>query len=114
MLAAGQLSRRVGARTVLKAENLQLTGSFKVRGAFNRVLQLSPEQLAAGVAAGSAGNHAQALAYAAQRSGTRAVAFMPAEAPLAKVGAARQWGWRRCRRVRVWRSKRWWCAHARG
>jgi threonine dehydratase len=86
------LSRRVGARVVLKAENLQLTGSFKVRGALNRVLQLSPEELAAGVTAGSAGNHAQALAYAAARSGTRAVVYMPLEAPLSKVAAARQYG----------------------
>ena len=92
LVPAGELSRRLGVRVLLKAENLQLTGSFKVRGALNTTMQLSPEELAAGVAAGSAGNHAQALAFAARRLGTRAVVFMPAEAPLAKVAAAKQYG----------------------
>src|SRR5436190_20386349 len=81
LLPAGELSRRVGARVLLKAENLQLTGSFKVRGALNTMMQLSPEDLARGVAAGSAGNHAQALGYAARKLGTRAVVVMPEEAP---------------------------------
>src|SRR5436305_1421441 len=92
LLPAGELSRRLGARVLLKAENLQLTGSFKVRGALNTMMQLSPEELARGVAAGSAGNHAQALAFAARKLGTRAVVFMPEDAPLAKVAAARQYG----------------------
>src|SRR3954462_8645481 len=92
LLPAGELSRRIGARALLKAENLQLTGSFKVRGALNMTMQLSPEERARGGAAGSAGNHAQALAFAARRLGTRAVVFMPVDAPLAKVAAARQDG----------------------
>ncbi|HEX6460858.1 MAG TPA: threonine ammonia-lyase [Thermoleophilaceae bacterium] len=92
MLTAGQLSRRVGARTVLKAENLQYTGSFKVRGAFNRLSQLTESERAAGVVAASAGNHAQGVAFAARELGIRAVAVMPAGAPLAKIAAVRQYG----------------------
>jgi threonine dehydratase len=92
LLRAGELSRRLGSRVALKAENLQLTGSFKVRGALNAVQQLEHGQLEAGVCAGSAGNHAQALAYAARKVGGRCVVFMPEEAPLAKIAAARQYG----------------------
>jgi threonine dehydratase len=92
LLPAGELSRRVGAEVVLKPENLQRTGSFKPRGALNTALQLPPERLAAGLCAGSAGNHAQALAYAAEELGSRAVVYMPEEAPLAKVAAARRHG----------------------
>jgi threonine dehydratase len=92
LLAAGELSRRVGARTVLKAENLQFTGSFKVRGAFNRLLQLSDAERAAGVVAASAGNHAQGLAFAARELGIRATAVMPEGAPLSKVAAVKQYG----------------------
>ena len=92
LVRAGELSRRVGARVLLKAENLQLTGSFKVRGATNRIALLSGSQRAAGVVAASAGNHAQGLAFAARRLGTRATAAMPIDAPLAKVAAVRQYG----------------------
>src|SRR3954467_9861004 len=92
LIAAGELSRRVGARTVLKAENLQLTGSFKVRGAFNRLSQLSDAERAAGVVAASAGNHAQGLAFAARELGIHATAVMPESAPLAKVAAVKQYG----------------------
>jgi threonine dehydratase len=92
LLPAGELSRRVGARVLLKAENLQLTGSFKVRGATNRLAALDQAGRVAGVVAGSAGNHGQALAFAARRLGIRAVVCMPAQAPLAKVAAVRQYG----------------------
>jgi threonine dehydratase len=92
ILPAGELSRRMGARTVLKAENLQLTGSFKVRGAFNRLLQLSDAERAAGVVAASAGNHAQGLAFAARELGIHATAVMPEGAPLSKVAAVKQYG----------------------
>ncbi|HEY1596495.1 MAG TPA: threonine ammonia-lyase [Thermoleophilaceae bacterium] len=92
LLPAGELSRRLGARTVLKAENLQLTGSFKVRGAFNRLMQLSDSERAAGVVAASAGNHAQGLAFAARELGIRATAVMPDGAPLAKIAAVKQYG----------------------
>ena len=67
MLSAGELSRRVGARVMLKAENLQLTGSFKARGATHMIRGLPPEKLACGVVAASAGNHAQAVAFARAR-----------------------------------------------
>jgi threonine dehydratase len=94
LLPAGELSRRVGARTLLKAENLQLTGSFKVRGAFNRLSQLSDAERAAGVVAASAGNHAQGLAFAARELGIAATAVMPDGAPLAKIAAVKQYGGR--------------------
>jgi threonine dehydratase len=92
LLAAGELSRRVGARVLLKAENLQLTGSFKARGATNTIAQLSDKALGCGVVAASAGNHAQAVAFAARDAGAKAVLVMPEQAPLAKVAAVRQYG----------------------
>jgi threonine dehydratase len=92
LVPAGELSRRVGARVLLKAENLQLTGSFKPRGAFSSIGRLAPDALAAGVVAASAGNHAQAVAFAARQSGARATLVMPADAPVAKVAAVRQYG----------------------
>jgi threonine dehydratase len=92
LVSAGELGRRVGARVLLKAENLQLTGSFKARGATNTISRLPPEALEAGVVAASAGNHAQAVAFVACRAGARAVLVMPDQAPLAKVAAVRQYG----------------------
>jgi threonine dehydratase len=92
LLASGELSRRVGRRVLLKTENLQVTGSFKIRGAVNAIAKLSDDALAAGVVAASAGNHAQAVAFAAREAGTRATLVMPAGAPLAKVAAVRQYG----------------------
>jgi threonine dehydratase len=89
VLPATELSRRVGGTVLLKAECLQLTGSFKVRGAFHRMRGLGEAELGAGVIAASAGNHAQAVALAARRLGTTADLFMPTEAPLAKVAAVR-------------------------
>jgi threonine dehydratase len=85
VLSSGELSRRVGARVVLKAENLQVTGSFKARGAFNAITRLSRAELECGVVAASAGNHAQAVAFAAQKAGTSATLLMPAAAPVSKV-----------------------------
>src|SRR5918996_3777648 len=92
LIPAGELSRRVGARVLLKAENLQLTGSFKARGAANVVRRLPEEALRVGVVAASAGNHAQAVACAARDSGARAVLVMPEQAPVAKVTAVKQYG----------------------
>ena len=92
VLSAGELSRRLGARVLLKAENLQITGAFKLRGASNKLAHLSEEQLQAGVVAASAGNHAQAVALAARRRGATATLCMPARAPLAKVAAVREYG----------------------
>jgi threonine dehydratase len=92
VVSAGEISRRVGATVRLKAENLQRTGSFKVRGAHNRIARLADDELAAGVVAASAGNHAQAVAVAARSRGTRAVLYMPESAPLAKIEAVRGYG----------------------
>src|SRR3954454_16555575 len=92
VLPAKRLSRQIGGQIWLKLENLQVTGSFKVRGAINRLAALSEEELRAGVVAASAGNHAQAVAWAARRRGTKATLFMPAEAPLAKIAAVREYG----------------------
>jgi threonine dehydratase len=92
LVSAGELSRRVGARVGLKAENLQLTGSFKLRGAFNAIARLSQEELDGGVVAASAGNHAQAVAFAARELGATATLLMPSGAPLAKVAAVREYG----------------------
>ena len=92
VLPAGEISRRFGAPVVLKAENLQRTGSFKIRGAANKLALLGPEELARGVVAASAGNHAQAVAVAARDRGAEAELFMPADAPLAKLDAVRGYG----------------------
>jgi threonine dehydratase len=92
VIPAGELSRRVGATVVLKAENLQLTGSFKARGATNMIGRLPADALRAGVVAASAGNHAQAVACAARDVGARAVLVMPEQAPVSKVAAVRQYG----------------------
>lgn len=92
LIPAGELSRRLRARVLLKAENLQLTGSFKIRGATHRIGRLSDAERARGIVAASAGNHAQAVAFAAGRVGARTTLCMPAEAPLAKVAAVEQYG----------------------
>jgi threonine dehydratase len=86
------LSRACGLDVHLKAENLQRTGSFKIRGAYNRISTLSPEQRAAGVVAASAGNHGQAVAWAAREVGAKAHVFMPQDSAMAKVDATRHYG----------------------
>jgi len=86
------LSREIGRELALKAENLQRTGSFKVRGAFNTLAMLSREECAAGVVAASAGNHGQAVAWAAREVGTHATIFMPQDAPMAKVEPTKGYG----------------------
>ncbi|HET8872169.1 MAG TPA: pyridoxal-phosphate dependent enzyme [Gaiellaceae bacterium] len=86
------LSRSTGREVSLKAENLQRTGAFKVRGAFNRITTLSPEERAAGVVAASAGNHGQAVAWAARAAGIPARIYVPQDAPMAKVEACRTYG----------------------
>lgn len=88
----GALSEMAGARTVLKCENLQRAGSFKVRGAYTRMCRLSDAEKAAGVVAASAGNHAQGVALAAQLLGIDAVVYMPVDAPLPKLQATRGYG----------------------
>jgi threonine dehydratase len=85
-------SRRCGREVRLKAENLQRTGSFKIRGAVNKLSTLSPEERAAGVVAASAGNHGQAVAWAARELGAPATIYVPLDAPMAKVEACRNYG----------------------
>jgi threonine dehydratase len=85
-------SRRVGRKVLLKGENLQRTGSFKMRGAVNRLSTLTPEERAAGVVAASAGNHGQAVAWAARELGTPATIYVPQDAPMAKVEACHNYG----------------------
>jgi threonine dehydratase len=92
VLPATRLSRQAGGQVVLKAENLQATGSFKIRGAINRLSALTDDERAAGVVAASAGNHGQAVAWSARKLDTHATLFMPAEAPLAKIAAVREYG----------------------
>ena len=86
------LEQRFGGPVYLKCENLQRTGSFKIRGAYARIQGLTEEQRASGVVAASAGNHAQGVALAAQLLGTRATVFMPGGAPLPKLAATRSYG----------------------
>src|SRR5215470_17224578 len=86
------ISGMTGNRVFFKLENLQLTGSFKERGALNRLLTLSPEERARGVIAASAGNHGMAVAYHARRLNIAATIVMPISAPLIKVTRVRQYG----------------------
>ncbi|MER7533327.1 threonine ammonia-lyase [Streptomyces sp. NPDC097704] len=92
MEGSRHLSSLVGAPVHLKCENLQRTGSFKLRGAYVRIAGLRPEERAVGVVAASAGNHAQGVALASQLLGVHATVFMPVGAPLPKVAATRQYG----------------------
>ncbi|WP_295815945.1 threonine ammonia-lyase, biosynthetic [uncultured Deinococcus sp.] len=89
---APQLSGRTGNRVLLKREDLQPIFSFKLRGAYNKMAQLTPEERSRGVICASAGNHAQGVAFAAQALGVRAVIVMPATTPEIKVGACRRRG----------------------
>lgn len=89
---SGSLSELAGSEVYLKLENLQKTGSFKLRGAANKITSLGPEVRERGVIAASAGNHAQGVAFGAQRVGMQAVVVMPEGAPLAKVAATRSYG----------------------
>ncbi len=86
------LDELVGGEVRLVTENLQRAGSFKIRGAYNRISQLSDDERARGVVAASAGNHAQGVALAAQRLGVHATVFMPEAASIPKVAATRGYG----------------------
>ncbi|MEW2283814.1 threonine ammonia-lyase [Streptomyces sp. NPDC047841] len=92
MEGSRHLSQLVGAPVHLKCENLQRTGSFKLRGAYVRIAGLLPEERAAGVVAASAGNHAQGVALASSLLGVHATVFMPEGAPLPKISATRDYG----------------------
>jgi threonine dehydratase len=86
------LSTRLGREVWLKAENLQRTGSFKIRGAVNKIATLTERERQAGVVAASAGNHGQAVAWAAREHGVKATVFMPQDAPMAKVEPTKTYG----------------------
>jgi threonine dehydratase len=92
VLESDALNRRIGTRVVLKAECLQRGGSFKIRGALNRILQLKADERSAGVVAFSSGNHAQAVAIAARWLGCQATIVMPRDAPRAKLDGTRAYG----------------------
>jgi threonine dehydratase len=85
-------AKNLGKNVYMKAENLQLTGAFKLRGAYNKIRSLSPEERSRGVIACSAGNHAQGVALSATRLGIKSVICMPAGAPISKVEATRNYG----------------------
>ncbi len=87
VLTSRTLDRETGKRIYLKCENFQVGGAFKFRGACNFVFSLTPEELSRGVLAYSSGNHAQAVALAAARAGTKATVVMPSDAPRAKMAA---------------------------
>ncbi|MCI8328577.1 MAG: threonine ammonia-lyase [Oscillibacter sp.] len=83
---------RIGKNLYIKAENLQLTGAFKLRGAYNKIRSLSPEEAEKGVIACSAGNHAQGIALSATKLGIKSIICMPAGAPISKVEATKGYG----------------------
>ena len=85
LIESPALNERLGGRVLMKAENLQVAGAFKFRGAWNRISRLTSEELARGVVAYSSGNHAQAVAAAARRMGTHAIIVMPADSPRVKI-----------------------------
>jgi threonine dehydratase len=92
LLSCAALNERLGAHVLLKPELLQRTGSFKFRGAYNRLSALLSNQRAAGVVAWSSGNHAQGVAASAQVLGIRAAIVMPADAPAVKIESTRHYG----------------------
>ena len=92
LFSSGQLGERIGVRLFLKCESFQKTGSFKPRGALNKVLSLDPVERSRGLITVSAGNHAQAVAWAAKRVGVPGVVVMPTGAPRAKLDAVRGYG----------------------
>lgn len=89
---APRLSRRLGAKVYLKREDQQPVFSFKIRGAYNRMRQLTPSELAKGVICSSAGNHAQGVALSGQKLGVKTCIVMPRTTPMIKVDAVRNWG----------------------
>ena len=92
LLSSEVLDARAGARLLIKPECLQTTGSFKLRGAFNRLLQMSELERRSGVVAWSAGNHGQALAYSGRKLGLSVTVVMPSDAPMTKIKGTSRWG----------------------
>ncbi|WP_029086663.1 threonine ammonia-lyase [Brevundimonas aveniformis] len=89
LIESPALNERLGGRVLMKAENLQVMGAFKFRGAYNRIARLTDDEKRRGVVAYSSGNHAQAVAAAARRVGTSAIIVMPADSPAIKVAGVR-------------------------
>ena len=92
LIESPALNERAGGRILLKAENLQVAGAFKFRGAYNRISRLTDEERARGVVAFSSGNHAQGVAAAALKVGTSATIVMPADSPAIKIAGVRRFG----------------------
>ncbi|HKA37844.1 MAG TPA: threonine/serine dehydratase [Thermoanaerobaculia bacterium] len=92
IFSAERIGEKAGVRLFLKCESFQKTGSFKPRGALNKILSLTPEEKARGLVTVSAGNHAQAVAWAARIAGASAVVVMPVDAPRSKMDAVKGYG----------------------
>jgi len=92
LITCSTLDQMTGAHILIKPENLQKTGSFKIRGAFNRISAMTEAEKKRGVVAASAGNHGQALAWAGTRAGVKATILMPRTAAIAKIAATRAYG----------------------
>ena len=92
LIASDFFSEQSGNEVFLKPENMQHTGAFKLRGAYNKISQLTDEEKARGVITSSAGNHAQGVAFAAQKLGVKAVICMPATTPILKVESTKNFG----------------------
>ena len=92
LLSGEKLEKFTNCQVYLKPENLQLTGSFKLRGALNKILQLSDEEKAKGIVAASSGNHGQGVAYAAKKLGVRATIILPEDAPSVKIEGIKAFG----------------------
>ena len=86
------LSEKYGANIYLKREDLQVVRSYKIRGAYNKMAYLSPEQLKGGVVCASAGNHAQGVAYACQKMGVKGLIYMPTTTPAQKIKQVKMFG----------------------
>lgn len=92
LIYSDYLSQITGAEVYLKPENLQITGSYKIRGAYNKIAHLSSEEKSRGLIAASAGNHAQGVAYAARENHAKATIVMPTSTPLIKINATKKLG----------------------
>ncbi len=104
LMSSADLDKRTGGRILVKPETLQRTGSFKFRGAYNRISQIAPADRGRGVVAYSSGNHAQGVACAAQMFGMKATIIMPKDSPKLKIENTRGL-WRRCDPLRPFRRK---------
>ena len=92
LIGSEYFSNQTGNRVYLKPENMQLTGAYKLRGAYYKMSTLSEEERAKGIITASAGNHAQGVAYAAKAYGTKATIVMPTTTPLMKVNRTKSYG----------------------